>query len=81
MRTRWKRTKLFPITKPGKDNCEDLTKFGPISLINTGDKVLEKVLITRIKHHVFSHNYVGGSISFRPDIQRPRKMQNALRDI
>ena len=25
--------------------------------------------------------YVGGSISFRPDIQRPRQMQNALRDI
>jgi hypothetical protein len=24
---------------------------------------------------------VGGSISFRPDIQRPRQMQNALRDI
>ena len=24
--------------------------------------------------------YVGGSISFRPDIQRPRQMQNALRD-
>jgi len=25
--------------------------------------------------------YVGGSISFRPDIQRPRQMQNALRYI
>jgi len=25
--------------------------------------------------------YVGGSISFRRDIQRPRQMQNALRDI
>jgi len=25
--------------------------------------------------------YIGGSISFRPDIQRPRQMQNALRDI
>ena len=25
--------------------------------------------------------YVVGSISFRPDIQRPRHMQNALRDI
>jgi len=27
------------------------------------------------------HNYVVGSISFWPDIQRPRQMQNALRDI
>jgi len=25
--------------------------------------------------------HVGGSIRFRPDIQRPRQMQNALRDI
>ena len=28
-----------------------------------------------------SVKYVVGSISFRPDIQRPRQMQNALRDI
>ena len=56
--TRWKRTKLFPITKAGKDNCEDVTIFRPISLINTGGKVLEKVLITRINHHVFFHNYM-----------------------
>ena len=27
--TRWKRTKLIPITKPGKDNCEDVIKFRP----------------------------------------------------
>jgi len=32
--TRWKRTKLIPITKPGKDKCEDATTFRPISLIN-----------------------------------------------
>ena len=33
---RWKRTKMIPITKPGKDNSEDVTTFRPISLINTG---------------------------------------------
>ena len=32
-------------------------------------------------YNMFRHKYVGGSISFRPDIQRPRQMQNALRDI
>lgn len=53
---RWKRTQLIPITKPGKDNCEDVTKFRPISLVNTGGKVLEKVLINRINHHLFSHD-------------------------
>jgi len=59
--TRWKRSKLFPITKPGKDNCEDVTKFRPISLINTGGKVLEKVLISRINHYVFSHDYMNSN--------------------
>jgi hypothetical protein len=42
--TRWKRTKLIPITKPGKDYCEYVTTFRPISLINTGGKVIEKIL-------------------------------------
>jgi hypothetical protein len=45
----------MPVTKPGKENCEDVTKFRPISLLNTGGKVLEKVLISRI-NHVFSHD-------------------------
>jgi len=31
--------------------------------------------------YIYIYIYVGGSISFRPDIQRPRQMQNALRDI
>jgi len=31
--------------------------------------------------HTHMRLYVGGSISFRPDIQRPRQIQNALRDI
>ena len=53
---RWKRTKLVPITKLGKDNSEDVTKFRLISLINTGWKILEKLFINGINHHVFSHN-------------------------
>jgi len=40
---RWKRAKLIPITKPGKENSEVFSKFHPISLLNTGGKVLEKV--------------------------------------
>jgi hypothetical protein len=48
--TRWKRVKLVPSTKPGKENREDISKFRPLSLLNTGRKVLEKVLINRINH-------------------------------
>jgi len=53
---RWKGTKLITITKPDKDNSEDVTKFRPINLMNTGGKVLEKLFINIINHHVFSHN-------------------------
>jgi hypothetical protein len=58
---KWKRTKLFQINKPGKDKSDDVTKFRPICLINTGGKVLEKLLINRINHHVFSHNYMNNN--------------------
>ena len=50
---RWKRARLIPITKPGKENSEDVSKYRPISLLNIGGKVLEKALINRINHHVF----------------------------
>jgi len=34
----------------------EVTKYQPISLLNVGGKVLEKLLIDRINHHVFSNN-------------------------
>jgi len=55
---RWKRAELMPITKPGKENNEDVPKFHPISHLNTGGKLLEKVLINRINHHIYSHNFM-----------------------
>jgi hypothetical protein len=36
---RWKRAKLIPIVKPGKDDSEEVTKFRPISLLNTQGKL------------------------------------------
>jgi len=53
---KWKKVKIIPITKPGKETSKDVTKFRPISLINVGGKVLEKLLINRIMHHVYSNN-------------------------
>jgi len=39
---KWKRVKVTPITKPGKEDATDQSKFRPISLINVGGKVLDK---------------------------------------
>jgi hypothetical protein len=52
----WKRANLIPIVKPGKETCEDMTKYRPISFLNTAAKLLEKPLINRIMHHVYSNN-------------------------
>jgi hypothetical protein len=53
--TRWKRAKVIPLTKPGKENSE-VSKFRQISLLNVGGKILGKVLINRINHHANSHD-------------------------
>ena len=34
----------------------DPSKYHPISLLNMGGKVLEKLLINRISHHMYRHN-------------------------
>ena len=46
---------MIPITKPGKEESGDPTKYRPISLLNTEGKVLEKLLIQRIMHHVYTN--------------------------
>jgi hypothetical protein len=58
---RWKAAKMIPIVKPGKENCDDASKFRHISLINVGGKVLEKLLINRINHQIYSHVLMSGN--------------------
>ena len=53
---RWKRAKIIPLTKPGKEKCSDASKYWPISLLNTGGKVLEKLLINRIIHFLYTND-------------------------
>jgi hypothetical protein len=53
---RWKTAKLIPTVKPGKENSDYVSKFRPIILLNSGGKVLEKLFINRINHHVFAHD-------------------------
>ena len=64
---RWKKANIIPIVKPGKEDSDEVSKFRPISLIDTGDKVLEKLLINRINHHVFSRGYMNDNqFGFKP---------------
>jgi len=55
---RWKKAKIIPITKPDTLNSKDITKYRPISLLNVGGKILEKVLTNRINHHIFSTEFL-----------------------
>jgi len=55
---RWKRAKLMPIVKPGKEVSEEVTKFRPISLLNIEGKIMEKMLISRINYWAYSTNFL-----------------------
>lgn len=47
----WKIAKVVPIHKHGKDKS-DINSYRPISLLCSMSKILEKVLLTRINHHL-----------------------------
>lgn len=51
----WKRSIILPIVKPGKEGLSEVHKYRPISLINVGGKLLEKLLIDRINHHLHTN--------------------------
>ena len=40
--------------RQGRENSTEVSKFRPISLLKVGAKILDKILINRIMHHVFS---------------------------
>jgi hypothetical protein len=58
---RWKRAKLVPLVKPGKEDSEEVTKFRIISLINIEEKIMEKILITRINYWAYSTNFLNNN--------------------
>jgi hypothetical protein len=71
---KWEKAKIIPITKPGKDNSVEVSKFRPISLINVGGKVLEKILINRTMHHVYSNNLLNhNQFGFTPEKECHRR--------
>ena len=52
---------IIPILKPGKENSNEASKFRPISLLDIGGKVLEKLIANRITHHIFSKGLMNTS--------------------
>jgi len=58
---RWKRTKLIPIVKPGKEGSKEVTKFRPISLLNIEGIIMENILISRINYCVYSTNLLNNN--------------------
>jgi hypothetical protein len=63
----WKRSLIIPIVKPRKSGLNEAGKYRPISLINIGGKILEKLLIGRINHHLYSKRLLNeNQYGFRP---------------
>jgi len=50
--------KVVPILKPGKEDSLDPSKYRAISLLNIGGKLLEKLLINRIMHHIYKIDHI-----------------------
>ena len=52
----WKQSIIIPIIKTGKEECNVASKYRPISLINIGGNLLERLMIDRILFHVYSND-------------------------
>jgi len=58
------KARIIPIVKPGKEGSDGVCKFRPL---DSGGKVLEKLLINRINHHVYSRGHMNeNEFGFRP---------------
>ena len=47
---------IIPIIKPEKEKCNDVSKYRPISLLNIGGKLLERLMIDRMLFHIYSND-------------------------
>jgi hypothetical protein len=57
----WKRSIMQPIVKSGKEGLNEVHKHRPISLINTGGKLLEKLLIGSINYNICTNKLLNSN--------------------
>jgi hypothetical protein len=58
---------IIPIIKPGKEQCNDVSNYRPISLLNIEGKVLERLMIDRMLFHIYSNDpFNGNQYGFTP---------------
>ena len=69
----WKRSIIHLVVKPDKEGLSEVHKYRPISLINTGGKLLEKLLIDRVNHHLHTKLLNRNQFGFTP--QKVQLMQ------
>jgi len=55
---RWKKHKIILIMKLGTQTYEEVTKYHPIILLSVGGKMLDRALINRINHYMYSTEFV-----------------------
>jgi hypothetical protein len=66
-----KRAKVLTIAKPEIEEASDPSMYRPISLLNTEGKILEKLLIKRIQHHLYTTDALNGNqFGFTPQKNR-----------
>jgi hypothetical protein len=59
--TAWKLANVIPILKPSKDPS-DPKSYRPISLLNALSKILERLLLHRLKSYVAEHLIISENI-------------------
>ena len=77
---KWKEAVLAVVPKPGKTDYNSIASFRPISLLSVPGKVLDRIMIDRINHYLYS---VPGMMSksqygFKPQHSTEQAIKNAL---
>lgn len=52
----WKKAVLAIVPKPGKTNMTDIKSYRPVSLLPVPGKILDKLITSRVNHHLESNN-------------------------